>query len=110
MSYNRQGYALLGLLIVESFPLRREPPVRGVGGGFSTGALVAILLFLKANYFLVGLVLAALSLVWSGRGERRRWCGLAAGFGVAAVAFLAYLRFDVGAMVADLRMAADARS
>ena len=37
MSYNRQGYALLGLLILESFPLRQEEPVRGVGGALSTG-------------------------------------------------------------------------
>src|ERR1035437_3488367 len=79
MSYNRQGYALLGLLIVESFPLRHEEPERGLGGALSTGALCAILLFLKANYFLVGLVLAAISLVWSGRLERRRWFGLAGG-------------------------------
>jgi hypothetical protein len=110
MSYNRQGYALLGLLIIESFPLRQEEPARGLGGALSTGALCAILLFLKANYFLVGLVLAAISLVWSGRLERRRLAGLAAGFAVVAMAFLGYLRFDVGAMLADLRMAADARS
>jgi hypothetical protein len=110
MSYNRQGYAMLGLMIVESFPLHHEQPVRGVGGGLSTGALCAILLFLKANYFLVGLVLAAISLVWTGRLERRRLAGLAGGFAVVAMAFLAYLRFDVGAMLADLRMAADARS
>ena len=110
MSYNRQGYALLGLLIVESFPLRHGEPERGLGGALSTGALCAILLFLKANYFLVGLVLAAVSVVWSGRLERRRLAGLAAGFAAVAIAFLAYLRFGVGAMLADLRMAADARS
>jgi hypothetical protein len=110
MSYNRQGYALLGLLIIESFPMRPEEPVRGWGGAISTGAVCAILLFLKANYFLVGLVLAAVSVVWNGQPERRRILGLAAGFVVAAMAFLAYLRFDVSAMWADLRMAADARS
>jgi hypothetical protein len=110
MSYNRQGYALMGLLIIECFPLRQEEPVRGVGGALSTGAVCAILLFLKANYFLVGLVLAATSLMWSGRLERRRLFGLAAGFAVVAMAFLAYLRFDVGAILVDLGMAASARS
>ncbi len=110
MSYNRQGYAMLGLLIVESFPLRPDEPARGVGGALSTGALCAIMLFLKANYFLVATVLAAVSLVWNGRLERRRAAGLAIGFFVVTMAFLAYLRFDVGAMLADLRMAADARS
>jgi hypothetical protein len=35
---------------------------------------------------------------------------VAAGFVVVAMAFLAYLRFDVGAMLADLRRATDARS
>ena len=110
MRHNRQGYALLGLLIVESFPMRPQGPARGIGGALSTGVLCAILLFLKANYFLVSLVLAAISVVWSGRLERRRLAGLAVGFAVAATAFLAYLRFDVGAMLADLRMAADARA
>ena len=110
MSYNRQGYALLGLLIVESFPLREDEPARGIGGAVSTGAVCAILLFLKANYFLVSIVLAAVSLIWNGRIERRRMYGLVAGFAVVAVMFLAYLRFDAGAMLADLRMAADARS
>lgn len=110
MSYNRQGYALLGLLIIESFPLRDEEPVRGLGGAISTGALCGILLFLKANYFLVGLVLAVVSLLWTGRLDRRRACGMALGFAAAAVPFLAFLRFDVAAMLSDLRMAADARS
>ncbi len=110
MSYNRQGYALLGLLIIESFPMRPEEPARGWGGAFSTGAVCAILLFLKANYFLVSVVLAAVSVVWNGWFERRRIIGLATGFAVVALAFLAYLRFDIGAMWSDLRMAADARS
>lgn len=117
MSYNRQGYALLGLSIIECFPLRIESfPLRqggagrSMGGAFSTGAVCAILLFLKANYFLVGMVLATASLVWSGRVERRRLFGLAAGFSVVALAFLAYVRFDVAAIWSDLRMAADARS
>src|ERR1022692_2590512 len=70
MRHNRQGYALLGLLIVESFPMRPQGPARGIGGALSTGVLCAILLFLKANYFLVSLVLAAISVVWSGRLER----------------------------------------
>ena len=110
MSYNRQGYALLGILIIESFPMRPQEPGRGWGGALSTGAVCAILLFLKANYFLVSVVLAAVSLMWNGRFERRRMAGLAIGFAVVAMAFLAYLRFDIGAMWRDLRMAADARS
>lgn len=110
MSYNRQGYALLGLLIVESFPLRQGGAARGVGGAISTGAVCAILLFLKASYFLVGLVLAVISLLWSGRLERRRVFALAAGFALAAMPFLAYLRFDLGAMLADLRTAALVRT
>src|ERR1017187_8074398 len=110
MSYNRQGYALLGLLIIECFPLRAEEAPRGVGGAVSSGTVCAVLLFLKANYFLVGLVLAAVALAWNGRLERRRSFALAGGFAVVAIAFLAYLRFDLGAMWADLRMAADARS
>jgi hypothetical protein len=40
----------------------------------------------------------------SARLERRRLAGMAASFVVVAMAFLAYQRFDVGAMLADLRM------
>ena len=108
MSYNRLGYALLGLMIVEAFPLR-EDAARGFGGAFSSGAACALLLFLKANYFLVSVVLSVVSLVWTGRFDRRRVLGLAAGFGAVTLAMLVYMRFDFSGMLADLRMAADAR-
>jgi hypothetical protein len=67
------------------------------------------LFFVKANYFLVGLVLAAVSLVWSGCLEWRRMAAMAAGFCAAALPFLAYLRFHAGAVLADLQTAANAR-
>jgi len=55
-------------------------------------------------------VLAAASLLWSGVPSWRRIAGLAAGFAAGFLAFAAYLRFDFGPMLSDLRMAADARS
>jgi hypothetical protein len=89
--------------------LRAEREARGLGGAVSTGAALAILLFLKPNFFAVGAVVVVLSLFWTGRVEARRVVGLAAGFGAAAFLFLFYIRFALPAMISDLRMAAIAR-
>ena len=61
MLYNRYGYALLGLVLLECFQ-RKEGAEQDAGempGGISTGAIAAIALFLKANYFAISLPLIA---------------------------------------------------
>lgn len=111
MVYNRYGYALLGLVLVECLQ-RAEGKEHNAGefaGGFSTGAAMALALFLKASYFAVCVPIVVVSLLLR-RPTRSRLCGLAAGFGVVALAFLAYLRFDVFRVAQNLRMAAVARS
>ncbi len=111
MVYNRYGYALLGLVLLECIQ-RKEGTLRDAGetaGGISTGALTAIALFLKASYFAVCLPLIAASLLFR-RPNLKRSIGLALGFSVVLFAMLAYLRFDVRTVVEALWMAAGARS
>jgi len=108
MVYNRYGYALLGLILLECF----EPAGQREGwlGGLSTGAALSLSLFLKANFFLVGAgVIAVVSLLLR-RLDRRRLLGMAAGFLAVSFVLLAYLRFDLLAMLRDLHMAGAARS
>ena len=111
MVYNRYGFALVGLVIVEC--LQRSADTEEQAGerwgGISTGVAMALALFLKASYFSVCVPIVGASLVYRGL-NRRRLGGLAAGFGVIALMLLAYLRFDVLRIGQDLWMAAGARS
>ena len=110
MIYNRYGYALLLPLLVESFQ-RREPVVRSaeLSGGFSTGIALALTLFLKASYFLVGLGLLVTSFIfWY--PSIRRFLGASAGFATITLLGLGYLRFDPAAMLHGLRLGAAARA
>jgi len=109
--YNRYGYALLGLVLVECFQ-RKEGEEQDAGemlGGISTGAIVAIALFLKASYFATSLPIIAASILF-GRRSYNRSLGLALGFCIFLFAILAYLRFDIWTVAEALWMAAGARS
>ena len=107
MAYNRYGFALL--MIVELECLQPGPRGRYAwSGGASSGVAVAVALFLKASYFFASLPLLVMS-VFYGDQRRARWRGLAAGFGIVAFLFLAYLRFDLVDILTDLGMAASSR-
>lgn len=111
MVYNRYGFALVGLVLVECVQ-RSEDTEGNAGellGGFSTGTAMALALFLKASYFAVCVPIVIVSLMFR-RPTKKRLCGLAAGFGIVAFAFLGYLRFDVLRIAQDLRIGAGARS
>ena len=55
MAYNRYGYALVTLLLVEGVAGRDAERRRAeFWGGVSTGAILALLLFLKISYFVGG--------------------------------------------------------
>ncbi len=111
MVYNRHGYALLGLILIECFPPpRTEHDGRAFWGGVSSGAATALLAFLKVSFAMVAGGFLVLSLVLWRHTDRRRLAGLACGAAVASAPLLAYLRFDVGAVWSDLRMAAASRS
>ena len=105
MLYNRYGYALLGLIVLECF----RPGSGTLTGGISTGAIAAALLFLKPSYFLTALGFAACSILIE-RGPWRRALGIAVGFLAAGLAMMAYLQFDFAAFWNDLRLMSDARS
>ena len=113
MVYNRYGYALLGLIMVECFEEVRD----SYGncrkewiGGVSTGAALSLGLFLKASFFLVGLGLVAILSLLPRRLGYRRVGGMLVGFSFVSLCLLAYLRFDLLGMVRDLRMAGAVRS
>jgi len=113
MAYNRYGYALLGLILLESFEVARgtrdSHAARWIGG-ISTGAALSLTLFLKASYFLMAVFLIGVISLFVWRFTRQRILGIILGFSSVSTCMLAYLRFDVAAMLGDLRMAAGARA
>lgn len=108
MVYNRYGYALLGVVMLESFqPLRRTgfnlvPPAL-------TGIISAALLFLKPSYGLVALVFAGYSVLFDRRNWRRP-AGILLGLTAGILAMMAWLSFDFAAVFHSLRLLAGARS
>jgi hypothetical protein len=109
--YNRWGVALTALVLIESLGCPRQPLRRwsSVLLGVSTGISLAITLFLKVSFFGVG-VMGLLAGAILMPQNRHRWFGLCAGAAAVSLPLLAYLRFDVGAVVRDLSMAARVRN
>ena len=109
MTYNRLGYALVSLVLLECYLPSSDQDSFGrqFGGGLSSGLACAAMTFVKISYGPVGLVLVAVSLVLRPR-ERARWLGLIAGFAIFVLPMLAYLRFDVAALVREYRFLAAA--
>lgn len=104
MIYNRYGFALLGIILMEC-PAASEDAL----GGWSTGIAVGLLAFLKVTYAVVAVPLI---LVTGGANlfRKRRLLALCGGGAVVAILALLYLRFDIAAMSGDLAMAASGRS
>ena len=112
MLYNRYGFALLGIALVESgLQVLRTPdkPLPGVGPGLRLGVVWALLGFLKISY---GIVTVPVLVLWAccGGGRKRRIVACCGGFAVAALGLLAYLRFDLADMLRDLAYAASGRA
>ena len=108
---NRYGYALLGLVMLESFGMvgtKRRKTEEWIGG-LSTGIAVALALFLKISYFFVAALLIGTSVLLRDL-SRRHLLRMLIGFSFVSIAILAYLRFDILAVLGDLKMAAGARS
>ncbi|MGD0787950.1 MAG: hypothetical protein ABR898_08185 [Terracidiphilus sp.] len=106
MIYNRHGYALLGIVLVEcAFASERSR----FGGGVSSGIALVLMAFLKLNYFgIAGLML--LATVPVRREEMARLWGFMAGFACTLAAFALFLRFAIPAFLFDMRLALAARS
>jgi hypothetical protein len=108
MVYNRYGFALLGIVVLESF----QPPRRtslGLVFPALTGITSAALLFLKPSYGLVALVLAAYSVLFDPRSWRRP-IGILLGLTAGILTMMAWLRFDFAALFRCLRLLAEAKS
>jgi hypothetical protein len=108
-TYNRCGYALVALLMIEASAACRSERKRGeLWGGLSTGLVVGTLLFLKVSFFMAAVFLLA-ALLPLREQSKERWYGMVTAFCVTVVAFACYLRFDLAAMYHDLRTVAHAK-
>jgi hypothetical protein len=105
MVYNRYGFALLGIVVVECMTLAEDD----ARGGFAMGIACGLLAFLKVTYAVVAV---PLMLITGGAALfRKRWlAAVCAGGALAAILALMYLRFDIASMLSDLSMAAQGRS
>ncbi len=110
MLYNRYGYALLGLVLLEAFQGSRDGRrADAAGGGFLTGVVIIALLFLKPSYCLVAVAFVICSSVLA-RHDARRYLGILLGLLACGIAMMAYLRLDFAAVWKDLHLMSQARS
>jgi hypothetical protein len=113
MLYNRYGYALFGIVMMEcagnALSARANQAAQGA---ISTGIALGLLAFLKISYAIVAIPFVAVLAVCAGASAvdlRRRFLRLSGGFITVAVIVMCYLRFDVTDMLRDLATAATAR-
>jgi len=107
MSYNRWGYALAAMILLEAFASPAGESDALVGG-LIAGAACAAAFFIKASYSFIGIAFLAASLVI--RRPAWRVLGILAGAAAVSLALMAYLRFDFRDMLGDLAIAGNARS
>jgi hypothetical protein len=103
MTYNRTGYALLVILLIEALAPPRKGDRSGWAGGVSTGLVLGILLLTKITYFVGGAFLFGLLLGFRGRAKARL-VAAATALCLVTLAFGAYVRFDIPAIVRDFRL------
>ena len=101
MVYNRQGYALTALLLLEAFQNSRGGKPSDFWGGVSSGAVTALLFFLKITYFAVALFLLV-ALIPCRLQTPARWKGIAAGVLATVVVCASYFHFHLGPTFHDL--------
>ncbi len=102
MVYNRYGYAILGILLVEC-----AAPA-DTAGGVSTGIAWALLGWLKISYAAMAVPFILLSLVWF-PAPKRRLAAIVSAAALVSLLALAYLRFDLRDILRDLLMASSGR-
>ncbi len=112
MTYNRYGYALFGIIMIECAADASSMPTgvrRGVAGALSTGIALGLLAFLKISYAFVAFPFIALLMIFGGGDRVRRFVALSIGVAITAVLVMCYLRLDVADMLQDLAIAAASR-
>jgi hypothetical protein len=105
LTYNRYGYAFLGLILLECY---RAWNRSDSAGGLSTGIILALLAFLKLPYFIAGMAIVGF-LARFGRQKPSRWIALAVSSALVGMAFMAYLRLQAVAVWRDLALTMAAR-
>lgn len=108
-TYNRLGYALIVLILIEAVSVnQRVGPRNEFVGGLSSGCVLGTLLFLKITYCAAGIFLL-LALIPCRPQTRDRCIGIALGSSLIVGVLLSYLRFALGPMIKDLLMVAGAK-
>jgi hypothetical protein len=100
-TYNRLGYALIALCILEAVATTSGSDRAEFWGGFSSGCIAGISLFLKITYF-VGAGMLLVMLVPCRMQKRIRWVGIALGFLTMVLVCCAYFDFNMRPMLHDL--------
>ncbi len=109
MTYNRHGYVLIALLLIEAFRGSYEGKRRDEWwGGFSTGVIVVSLFFLKITYCIAAVFLL-IALVPCRVQRRARWIGLITSFVTCSILFCSYFGFNMMPMLHDLVTVAQAK-
>jgi hypothetical protein len=105
-TYNRCGYALVALLMIESIAARKPGGTSAeFWGGASTGLALGTLLFLKISFFMgAGFLLVVF--IPLRKQTLERWFGIGAALALTILALAWYLRFDLAAVFNDLRTVA----
>ena len=109
--YNRQGYALVSILMLALFApeLGGNRSLDARRTGRLVGALLAVLFFLKISYFLVGLGLCATAFVCARRWSWELGKNLLGAFTLFGAVCLPLIGFNLVALLRDLHMASAAR-
>jgi hypothetical protein len=105
MIYNRQGYALLGIILLECAFAHEKSRF---WAGFSSGSALILLAFLKLNFFGVAALLLLATLPLS-RVELSRLWGLLTGAAAIVLGFFLYPRFSLSAFFANMSFVSRAR-
>ena len=107
--YNRYGYAMLFILLFDQFfPTDSDDPGDLIFSAVSSGFLLCVLFFLKVTFFLVGAFFVLCCLLLFGRSRKWLvWFGI--GFSLFLLPMLIYLGFDLGPLLRDYLIPAQAR-
>ena len=106
MLYNRQGFVLLSMLLVELF-ISPRASVRSKNlllGGLSSGILLALLLFCKINYFGIGAVAVLVSILLF-RCPLMWFTTFASGFLFICIAMQAFFNINLLSLISDVNFA-----
>lgn len=109
--FNRFGYAVLSLLLVECTLPLSDPKRRGAAliGGISSGAALAILFFIKPSFVPQGVVFIGLGALVA-RRCRVGWLGVAVGVLASSALLLLLARTSLSAVLHDYAVGASSRS